>query len=1059
MKINPERILENASEQSIQRGRTYYRRGRVTLLEVTPTSAKAGVQGTRMYIVRLSGSGRAVAATCTCPYSGHGECKHIVAVMFALMARESTTLPMPLTERLAGSSSRTPSWAKSLARVLESPETAEAKIAEPLNWRLAFSIQLQHSDTVVVPLRIPKRKDGTDGRPLLLRQLTGADRIRMSTRERMVLVRVFPEFRTRIHSTPENRSSQSFYWHDGLDWHDLMVSMQQMEVYWREGNNPIHHRLTIDPAPGHIKFSLLESGTDLTLLPEIQWGDTVVPVSDDLRVLTWQPLWVVAGDVIRYIEGHTGKDLAGLKDLKNPITIPARDRERFIRNALPTILGRFGVITSSLDLQVEQSAPVSRLYLHEASGRLEAELRFGYGGTEIPAFPPPRDEAEVRGAGSELRLVRRNPEHERHASLLLEQSGLVSTSDADSPSLFTPADHPMDWLIEKLPGLRVADFEVYGQELLKRFNVRTGAPKMALEIQSGIDWFDLDVDITFEGTPASLEEFISAVHDGRRYVKLTDGSFGVVPDEWMRRFRLAASLGSEDGNILRLSRSHISILDELSDVADVHADAEVEAQIARLRSFEGIGNRALPEGFTGTLRPYQQAGYDWLRFLQEFGLGGILADDMGLGKTIQTLALLLHLHNRHDAPPSLVIVPTSVVPNWSIESARFTPGLRVLTYHGMTRRQHHPDLESHDVIITSYGILRRDIELLKHINFTCIVLDESQNIKNYASVNARAARSLKSNLRLALTGTPVENNLSELWSQVQFTNPGLLGGIATFTEMFMRPIEREHDEQTAASLRKVIKPFLLRRTKELVATELPPKVESIVMVEMEPGQRAAYQHWREYFRRSILKSIDEVGVRRSAIKVLAGLTRLRLVCCHPVLADPKYSSGSGKLQAFLDMLDDVLAEGHKILVFSQFVRMLTILRAELDRKRIHYQYLDGRTINRQERIDKFQSGTGGDVFLISLKAGGTGLNLTSADYVIHYDPWWNPAVEAQATDRTHRIGQTKQVFSYKLITRETVEEKILALQEQKTALVKSVIHTEQGILKSLTRTDIEELFS
>ena len=648
---------------------------------------------------------------------------------------------------------------------------------------------------------------------------------------------------------------------------------------------------------------------------------------------------------------------------------------------------------------------------------------------------------------------------ESAARTRLEESGMTLSERTDVPPAFVPTGDPMQWLVHHIPQVRELGFEVFGQDLLKRYKVRSGKPGLSLDIKTGIDWFDLSVNIDFEGTSVSLEEFIAAVHRGHSYVKLSDGSYGIMPEEWIKRFRLATMLGTEKDDTLRLSRSHISILDELAGFADITADRDFEEIRNRLRQFTGIDHQPLPEGFTGTLRPYQQAGYDWLRFLFDFGLGGILADDMGLGKTIQTLALLLQVHQKPGLTPSLVVVPTSLVHNWNIEATRFTPGLKVLLYHGLNRKQFQHDLESYDVIVTSYGILRRDIDSLKMIRYSCIVLDESQNIKNYASLNARAARVLKGGVRLALTGTPVENNLTELWSQVQFTNPGLLGGISTFTDTFIKPIERLKDEDVTSALRKVIHPFLLRRTKELVATELPPKIESVVMCEMEPPQRVAYQHWREYFRRSILKTIDEVGIKRSSIKVLAGLTKLRLVCCHPSLGDPKYDGGSGKLNAFLDMLDDILAEHHKVLVFSQFVKMLALLRTELDQRTISYEYLDGRTVNRQERIDRFQSDESRRVFLISLRAGGTGLNLTAADYVIHYDPWWNPAVEAQATDRTHRIGQRKQVFSYKLITRDTVEEKILSLQNQKSDLVRSVIHTEQGLLKSLTRADIEELFS
>jgi non-specific serine/threonine protein kinase len=485
---------------------------------------------------------------------------------------------------------------------------------------------------------------------------------------------------------------------------------------------------------------------------------------------------------------------------------------------------------------------------------------------------------------------------------------------------------------------------------------------------------------------------------------------------------------------------------------------QFEEMRERLRSFTSIEKIKLPKNFHGELRPYQKFGYDWLHFLRDFKVGGILADEMGLGKTVQTLALLQKVYEDGATLPSLIVVPTTPLFNWQKEIERFTPNLNVMVYAGADRKFLQEEFAEHQIILTSYAILRRDIETLTKQEFLYVVLDESQNIKNSISVNAHAARALNARHRLALSGTPVENNLMELWSQFAFINPRMLGSERTFAENFAKPIERFGDEQTSASLKQLIFPFLLRRTKEIVATELPPKVESTVYCDMDVEQKRAYEYWRQYFRESILKSIESVGFQRSKIKVLEGLMRLRQVCCHPRLVDSNYAGTAGKFEAFIEMLDDILAEGHKVLVFSQFVKMLDVLRRHCDKENIVYEYLDGSTKNRRERVERFQSDESVKLFLISLKAGGTGLNLTAADYVIHYDPWWNPAVEMQATDRTHRIGQTKQVFAYKLITRESVEEKILALQERKRALVKNIITTDSGFMKSLTKDDVEALF-
>ncbi|MBI5473211.1 MAG: SNF2 helicase associated domain-containing protein, partial [Ignavibacteriae bacterium] len=583
--------------------------------------------------------------------------------------------------------------------------------------------------------------------------------------------------------------------------------------------------------------------------------------------------------------------------------------------------------------------------------------------------------------------------------------------------------------------------------------------RIGVRVSSGIDWFDLSVDIKFGGSGASFQSFVNAIRQNEQFVKLDDGTFGVMPDAWVRKFRRAISLSEPEDGALKLSRTHIGLLNDLAEGADeFESDERFDELKSRLESFTSIKKKKLPLAFLGELRPYQKSGYDWLHFLREFGVGGILADDMGLGKTVQALALLQSIHEDGKQPPSLIVVPTSPLFNWQKEIERFTPKLRYLIYAGNDRRLLRGSFDNTDVIVTSYGILRRDIDFLKSREFTYAILDESQNIKNPVSVNAQAVRALNARHRLALSGTPVENSLNELWSQFAFLNPGMLGSERTFAENFAKPIQRLADEQTSQALRQLIFPFILRRTKELVATELPPKVESTVYCDMDADQKRAYDLWRQYYRESILKSIETEGLQRSKIKVLEGLMRLRQVCCHPKLVDAEYRGSAGKFEAFIEMLGDVLAEGHKVLVFSQFVKMLHVIRDHCDERKISYEYLDGATTQRRQRVERFQSDESVKLFLISLKAGGTGLNLTAADYVIHYDPWWNPAVEMQATDRTHRIGQKKQVFSYKLITRESVEEKVLALQERKQALVKNIITTDSGFMKSLTKEDVEALF-
>ncbi|KPV49825.1 serine/threonine protein kinase, partial [Kouleothrix aurantiaca] len=468
----------------------------------------------------------------------------------------------------------------------------------------------------------------------------------------------------------------------------------------------------------------------------------------------------------------------------------------------------------------------------------------------------------------------------------------------------------------------------------------------------------------------------------------------------------------------------------------------------------------LPTTFKGELRPYQKFGYDWLHFLREYNFGGCLADDMGTGKTIQTLAFIESLYEKeNDAPATLVVMPRSLLFNWQREAEKFTPDLAVYVHADQGRITDPQEFANYDLVLTTYGTMLRDIAALRTYQFNYAILDESQAIKNPAAETSKAARLLNAKHRLVLTGTPIENSTGELWSQFAFLNPGLLGDISYFREEFINPIERQQNQDAAQFLRKMVFPFILRRTKDQVAADLPPRTEEVVMCDMEPAQRKLYDKQRDYYRAQLLGMIDDDGMNDARMKILEGLLRLRQISIHPRLVDAKFKGNSGKFDLLLDTLDTLRAEGHRALVFSQFVQMLTLVREALDERGIPYCYLDGQTRDRQGEVDRFQNDDTVPFFLISLKAGGVGLNLTAADYVIHIDPWWNPAVEQQATDRTHRIGQDKPVFVYKLIARDTVEEKILQLQAHKRELVEQVIGAEGGVFKALTREDIEILFS
>ncbi len=620
--------------------------------------------------------------------------------------------------------------------------------------------------------------------------------------------------------------------------------------------------------------------------------------------------------------------------------------------------------------------------------------------------------------------------------------------------------HPYDFLTKSIPALTEAGFEICGdKDTLGKLNKNT--PSISLNITSGIDWFDLDVKIQYGDQEVKLKEVRQALKRGENFIKLADGSLGQIPDEWLDRYKHLFNMTKETEEGFRVRDYQLTLLDELLEDADsANIAAEFEEKRERLRNMQGIAKQPIPKAFTGELRPYQKAGLDWLHFLREYGFGGILADDMGLGKTIQMLAYLQSQRDQAEVTSAaLLVVPKSLLTNWQRESANFTPNLRILEYIGNEREKDVSIFDEYDIIITTYGTMLRDIEILREYRFDTVILDESQAIKNPLAKTAKAARLLNGARRLAMTGTPVENNSFELWSQFAFLNPGLLGNLDYFKRDFAKAIESRDGEAEANLLKRMVYPFILRRTKEQVAPELPPRTERVIYTDFEPAQRKLYDATREKYRAQLLGVLDTGGMNDARMKILEGLLRLRQICIHPALVEPTYTKGVAKFEILMETLETLRAEGHKALIFSQFVQTLKLLEKEMKPAKMKYTYLDGKTRKRQERVDEFQNDPNISFFLISLKAGGVGLNLTAADYVIHLDPWWNPAVEMQATDRAHRIGQDKPVFVYKFIARDTVEEKILLLQERKKALVEQLISSESSFFKSLTRDDVDVLFS
>jgi len=579
---------------------------------------------------------------------------------------------------------------------------------------------------------------------------------------------------------------------------------------------------------------------------------------------------------------------------------------------------------------------------------------------------------------------------------------------------------------------------------------------MRVDVRSGIDWFEVHGAVDYGDLSMQLPELLSALRKGENMVLLGDGTFGLLPEEWLRRFAPLVGLGTTEDDHIRFKQNQARLLDTLlAAQPEVSYDLTFAELRKKLASFEGVAAAEQPPGFVGELRGYQKEGVGWIEFLREFGFGGCLADDMGVGKTAQVLAAFEARRGRADGP-FLVVAPKSLVFNWRREAERFTPQLRLLEYTGADRDL--SAISSADLVLTTYGTLLRDAAEISGIEFDTVVLDEAQAIKNASTATAKAVRLLRGRHRLALSGTPVENHLGELWSLFEFLNPGMLGEARVL--QMSGGLARNPSEEARALLGQALRPFILRRTKKQVASELPDKTEQTIFCELEPAQRKLYEELRQHYRASLLEKVRTDGLARTKMHVLEALLRLRQAACHPALLDRKHGDvPAAKFQILFDHLEELREEGHKTLIFSQFTSLLKLAKARLEEAGIAYEYLDGSTRDREQRVERFQTDPGCSVFLISLKAGGLGLNLTAASYVFLLDPWWNPAVEAQAIDRAHRIGQENNVFAYRLIAKDTVEEKVLELQAAKRELANSILGVDHSVVRNLTREDLELLLS
>ena len=839
----------------------------------------------------------------------------------------------------------------------------------------------------------------------------------------------------------ENEGKPVFYLPSGK-----RFTTQNLETIDLSGDSPV------------IEFTISPSGNELLMESQIILDQEKVKLADN----EWNSDLLFLHDKTFYLWERSEHILIAEK-FRNTLHIPAKQWPSLLKEMVLPLSNDYTVsFASYLIRETKEGQPDISVMLIEKGEYLMFQPVFTYKGFSVKASDK---DTIIVPDNDKILIVKRNKEAEKE--FISKLGGLHSQfiKQTENKSLVLKGADVLknNWFFLFVDAMKEMKVPVYGFDALKNFRFNTAKPSTHIHLSSGMDWFDAKVELAFGEQHIGIDEIQKALTNKQSFVQLNDGTLGILPDEWIKKYALLFKVGEGKNNQLRLSKFHMSVIDELYEQRDEHElSFELDEKYERLRNFKSIPEIPIPQQLENRLRPYQLSGFHWLNYLNNVGWGGILADDMGLGKTVQALSMLQHFAEEEGSLKALVVCPTTLIYNWENEIKKFTPSLTWRIHHGNARAKRKEDFGEDNIIITTYGTLRSDIQMLMKIPFDYVVLDESQAIKNPASKVTKAAGLLKAKNRVCMSGTPLQNNTFDIYAQMNFLNPGLLGSVEFFRNEFSTPIDKLGEQEQKEHLKKLLYPFILRRTKEQVAKDLPEKTETILFCEMEAAQKSVYDTYRNAYRNKILGVIDEQGVGRSQLTILQGLMKLRQICDSPAILneDEKYPNVSIKLEELTREITENIGE-HKALIFSQFLGMLSLIKEKLTENNIEFEYFDGSTsaADREKAIQNFQSNEQCRVFLISLKAGGVGLNLTAADYVYIVDPWWNPAVEQQAIDRTHRIGQTKNIFAYRMICKDTIEDKILQLQERKRILAKELISDDQTFVKSLSKEDVEYLFS
>jgi len=706
----------------------------------------------------------------------------------------------------------------------------------------------------------------------------------------------------------------------------------------------------------------------------------------------------------------------------------------------------------------EKSFQTERIiYLQREGNFVSLTPVMKYGSREVPVYSR-KQLRDTDQNGNEFTIERDNEAEARLTALIMSQHPEFREQIKEHHYFYLHKDKFLDeqWFLGAFDVWREEGVTILGFNELEKNTLNPHRAKVSVTVNSGTDWFNARLKVRFGDKEASLKQVYRAIRNKSRFVQLDDGTRGILPAEWIRKIAGYFRLGEIDGELLKIPKVNFSEVEELFEKEVLSGQVQHEIEAYRRQLSLPVPEVPVPEALQAELRHYQREGLNWLSHLDSLNFGGCLADDMGLGKTLQIIALILLKREKYGPATHLVVAPTSLLFNWQEELEKFAPSLKVGVHHGAGRQKHTEGMHHNEVVLTSYGTMMADIRFLKTFRFDTVFLDESQAIKNPGSERYKAACLLQSRNRIVLTGTPVENNTFDLYGQLSFACPGLLGSRLHFREIYSTPIDKFESSRRAFELRQKISPFILRRTKRQVEQELPEKTEMVIYCEMNAEQRRVYDACERELR-EFISVTDEEEIRKNSMHVLKGLTRLRQICNSPVLLKEGYP---GENAVKIDVLSEQIvntSKEHKILVFSQFVGMLELIRAELEQRGIPFEYLTGQTKDRGAKVRNFRTDAGIRVFLISLKAGGVGLNLTEADYVYLVDPWWNPAAENQAIDRVHRIGQDKKVVAVRLICSGTLEEKIMHLQQKKSRLARDLVRTNADFLNGLSKSELLEI--